>query len=231
MLTHRLQAVLRKMNDGRTSEKTAVPNPLRSKHVASENSLFPKLSEETVHFASHGTHGIVDLGASMSVIGEQQFLDLCRELHKYVKKSMQEASCSVSFRFGNDSTVVGRRSVFFPVGSKWIKVVIVPTNTPFLIANSVFRSLGAVIDVANQNIRFKELGKTVPIRLTDRKLFRLDLLDLLQNHGEGGSEEVMFSSCHNLEGHQVGGHTAVVKPRVPTDSHEHASTQAESKLS
>ena len=31
VLIHRLQAVLRKMNDGRTSEKTAVPNPLRSK--------------------------------------------------------------------------------------------------------------------------------------------------------------------------------------------------------
>ena len=143
----------------------------------------------------------------------------------------KEASCSVSFRFGNDSTVVGRRSVFFPVGSKWINVVIVPTNTPFLIANSVFRSLGAVIDIANQSIQFKELGKTVPIRLTDRKLFRLDLLDLLQNHGDGGSEEIMFSSCHNQEGNQVKGQPAVIKFITPTDSHEHAPTQAAAALS
>ena len=71
---------------------------------------------------------------------DRQNQELCKEFPKPIKRSMQEASCSVSFRFGNDSTVVGRRAVYFPVGSKWIKVVIVPTNTPFLIANSVFRS-------------------------------------------------------------------------------------------
>ena len=196
MLTHRLQAVLRKMNEGPKPEKHRKPdvrNPLSHKTVVVACKPEPTLSEETVHFASHGTHGIVDLGASMSVIGERQFQELCQVLPLSIKKTTQEASCSVSFRFGNDSTVVGRRAVYFPVGSKWIKVVIVPTNTPFLIANSVFRSLGAIIDVAKQQIRFEELGKTVPIRLTDRKLFRLDLMDLLQKEQPAVAEDIMHT--------------------------------------
>ena len=82
-------------------------------------------SEELAHFASHGTHGIVDLGASMSVIGENQFKELCKSLPSAVLHAMKEAPCQVSFRFGNISTVNGTRAIYFPVGSKWIKVVIV----------------------------------------------------------------------------------------------------------
>ena len=134
---------------------------------------------EVVHFASHGTLGIVDLGASMSVIGQKQFMELCQSLPRSVKNSMKESSCAISFRFGNDSTVLGKRSVYFPIGHKWIRVVIVPSNTPFLIANSVFRSLGAVIDTQMNRIYFKELDRTVPIQISERKLYHLDLLDLL----------------------------------------------------
>ena len=84
--------------------KPDVRNPLSHKTVVVACKPEPTLSEETVHFASHGTHGIVDLGASMSVIGERQFQELCQVLPLSIKKTMQEASCSVSFRFGNDST-------------------------------------------------------------------------------------------------------------------------------
>ena len=144
-------------------------------------------------FVSHGTHGIVDSGASMSVIGESQCKQLCQVLPRHVKRAMKEAPCSVSFRFGNDSAVIGQRAVYFPVGHRWIKVVIiVPTNTSFLIANSVFRSLGAIIDVAGACIRFQELGRTVPIHLTDRKLFRLDLLDRLQNEEQPCADFVIL---------------------------------------
>ena len=96
----------------------------------------------------------------MSVIGARQFQELCQALPKTIKTQMREAPCQVSFRFGNDSTVTGRKAVFFPIGPQWIKIVVVPSNTPFLIANSVFRSLGAVIDTGANLIYFKKL---VPI--------------------------------------------------------------------
>ena len=130
-------------------------------------------------FVSQGSSGIVDLGASMSVIGTQQFHELCQSLPMNIKARMKEAPCQVNFRFGNDSTVTGRKAVFFPIGSQWIKVVVVPSNTPFLIANSVFRALGAVIDTESNLIHFKKLDRSIPITLTDRKLYRMDFQDLL----------------------------------------------------
>ena len=130
-------------------------------------------------FVSEGSLGIVDLGASLSVIGQTQFEDLCRHLPKVVLESMKEAPCQVKFQFGNDSSVTGNRAIFFPVGAYWIKVVVVPSNTPFLIANSVFRALGAVIDTEEATIYFKKLKCTLPIQLSERRLYWLDLVQLL----------------------------------------------------
>ena len=57
-----------------------------------------------------------------------------------------------------------------------------PSNTPFLIANSVFRSLGAVIDTEDNIVFFKKLQKRIPIQLSDRKLYRLDFAELLTSY-------------------------------------------------
>jgi hypothetical protein len=56
-----------------------------------------------------------------------------------------------------------------------MKVIVVPSQTPFLIANSVFRALGAVIDTASERIFFQKLGRSIPISLSERNLFCLDL--------------------------------------------------------
>ena len=127
-------------------------DPLIQKDVADST---PNKVEQA-YFVSEGSLGIVDLGASLSVIGQSQFDDLCRHLPKQVLQSMKETPCQVKFPFGNDSSVTGTRAIFFPVGSFWIKVVVVPSNTPFLIANSVFRALGAVIDTEDASIYFQE---------------------------------------------------------------------------
>ena len=129
----------------------------------------------------------------MSVIGENQFKELCKSLPSAVLHAMKEAPCQVSFRFGNISTVNGTRAIYFPVGSKWIKVVIVPTNTPFLIANSVFRNLRAVIDTAKGEVLFQEIGIRLPMKLSERKLFQIDLLDLLKNPCSHQGADVMLS--------------------------------------
>ena len=193
-------------------------------------------SEELAHFASLGTHGIVDLGASMSVIGENQFKELCKSLPSAVLHAMKEAPCQVSFRFGNNSTVNGTRAIYFPVGSKWIKVVIVPTNTPFLIANSVFRNLRAVIDTAKGEVLFQEIGIRVPMKLSERKLFQIDLLDLLKNPCSHQGADVMFSEDTGqvLSPRSEENHVAACQKSPPcTDSHvvTPAENQLQSRLS
>ena len=153
---------------------------------------------EQAYFVSEGSLGIVDLGASLSVIGQSQFDDLCRHLPKHVLQSMKETPCQVKFRFGNDSSVTGTRAIFFPVGSFWIKVVVVSSNTPFLIANSVFRALGAVIDTEDASIYFKKLQCRLPIQLSDRRLYRLDLVQLLTCCPPVKTDAVRFeqTACH-----------------------------------
>ena len=176
-LSQRLQSIVRR----RQNEPSECHlNPLSEKDRRSVFRASDKLSEEVAQFASHGTHGIVDLAASMSVMGETRFQELCRALPSHILHARKESPCSVSFRFGNNSTVLGKRAIYFPVDKKLITVTAVPSQTPFLIANSVFQNLGAVIDTAKGEVLFQEIGRCVPMELLKRELFQIDLLDLLK---------------------------------------------------
>ena len=227
-LTRRLQALCRKSPT--TEEKAdSMPPPADPLRPTVTGSLNPV---ETACFVSHGSSGIVDLGASMSVIGHEQFVELCRHLPKHVKQNMHEAPCSVNFRFGNDSTVTGKRAVFFPVGQQWIKVVVVPSNTPFLIANSVFRALGAIIDTGANLIHFQKLGRSIPMVLTDRKLYRLDLAELLDTRPnvpqkESAVAQVSVSTEPNVESRVVSENFTIQEAKSMTNeapSNQHVRT-------
>ena len=135
--------------------------------------------EEGVNVVTSGSFGIVDLGASMSVIGENSWKNLFNQMPPTVQQQIRQAPCTVSFRFGNDSVVQGNQAVYIPIGRYWLKLIIVPSNTPFLIANSVFRKLGAVIDTESNLIHFRKLSCSIRISLSERKLYLLDLLDLI----------------------------------------------------
>ena len=52
----------------------------------------------------------------MSVIGQRQFSELCQSLPAEIRGLLKEAPCNVSFRFGNNSMVTGKKAVFFPIG-------------------------------------------------------------------------------------------------------------------
>ena len=172
-VVNRFRSLIRPTTSESVDTRNHVDDPLIQEVTRNQRSI------ESVLFASQGTFGIVDLGASLSVIGSQQFKELCQSLPETILSRMKEAPCAVNFRFGNDSTVIGDRAIYFPIQRYWIKVVVVPSNTPFLIANSVFRSLGAVIDTEDSTVFFKRLKRRIPITLSDRKLYRLDFAELL----------------------------------------------------
>ena len=98
----------------------------------------------------------------MSVIGQGQFSELCQSLPADIPGLLKEAPCAASFQFGNNSMVTGKKTVFFLIGPFWMKVIVVPSNTPFLIANSVFRSLGAANDTDANQIFFQKAGPINP---------------------------------------------------------------------
>ena len=130
------------------------------------------------------------------MIGKDQFKDLCKNLPSHVIRSMKETACAVNFRFGNDSVVQGRRAVFIPLGKHWLKIIVVPSNTPFLIANNVFRQFGAQIDTANDSIWFRRLECTVPIVLSERKLYMLDVADLISRVNAKDAEVVNTATSY-----------------------------------
>ena len=58
-----------------------------------------------VHFASSGTSGVVDLGASQTVIGSKQVVELLEGLPKDVRQRIRREPCHLVFRFGNHQTL------------------------------------------------------------------------------------------------------------------------------
>ena len=160
-----------------TGEKTCVPqnaeNPCEKKEVDRGHD-----NPEDVFFASHGSHAVVDLGASQTVMGLQQKEEFLKNLPTEVASRTYETPVSMSFRFGNNSTVQCEVALMVPIGPVWIRIAIVPSQTPFLLSNNVFCQLGAVIDTNQKSVFFERINCTVPLELSHRKLFLLDVCAL-----------------------------------------------------
>ena len=146
---------------------------------ASMNAPETPANEQSVLFATHQTIGILDLGASQTVMGRYQVDEFLELLPEAARCRVFEQPVDMSFRFGNNSVVPCRVALMVPVDRFWIKIAVVDTKTPFLISNNVCRSLGAVIDTTNQTICFRELDCTMPLTLSGKKLFLLDFSELV----------------------------------------------------
>ena len=132
-------------------------------------------------FASHGTKGVVDLGASQSVMGSRQVSEFLDGLPKLVRQRVRKCACRMVFRFGNQSTLTSHTALMVPINKQGlcVKIAVVEGGTPFLISNALLCSLGAVIDTGRQEITFQKLQKTVTVHLSSRNLFLLDFNDIL----------------------------------------------------
>ena len=138
------------------------------------------MSSETALFATSMTTGIVDLGASQTVMGQHQLDEFLCNVPAAIRPLIQERKISMSFRFGNNSIVPCHRAILVPVDRFLISIDIVESKTPFLISNSVCRNLRAVIDTTKQTIVFRELQCTLPLTLSGKNLFLMDFCELLE---------------------------------------------------
>eukprot|EP00435_Cladocopium_sp_Y103_P004762 s874_g1.t1 len=183
----------RKVLRATPSEKTAEPPECMSlppsaqrpmnmhEHVDNRPKILLKCDTSMHHdtlFATAKTFGIVDLGASQTVMGQHQLDEFLDGLPASVRDRVFEQPVEMTFRFGNNSTVPCQRAIFVPIDKFWIKIAIVDSKTPFLISNNVCRSLGAIIDTSAQSIRFQNLDCEVPLQLSGKKLFLLDFCEL-----------------------------------------------------
>ena len=138
----------------------------------------PIVNCEPILFATYDAYGIVDSGATKTVIGSEYLSDLLNSLKPEVRQAVKRCACRVLFRFGNQGTLESQQALVVPIKSRLLKIAIVPGGTPFLVSNTLLRTLGAIVDTGAQEIFFRELQKSIPLKLNSKGLFMIDLNDL-----------------------------------------------------
>ena len=133
-----------------------------------------------VCFVSTGTIGVVDLGASQTVMGDQQLKEFLQNLPTTVRSKVRRSSCDIVFRFGNHQTLTSKHSLLLPLQDQWIRIAIVKGRTPFLLSSTFLRGIKAIIDVKEGTLWSKLLNRQLAIERTSKSLFMLDINQLWQ---------------------------------------------------
>ena len=150
-------------------------------------------------FASHGSLGVVDLGATKTVIGSNNIKGLIENLHPNIRRTLYRCKCEITFRFGNHGTLKSEQALVIPIHGFHLKVAIVQGSTPFLLSNTLLRALGAIIDTSKQEMYASKIQKVIPLQLTDKGLFLLDLNDLATVKAGHTDEESIAETHHVIE--------------------------------
>ena len=137
-------------------------------------------TEETTCFASVGPVGVVDLGASQTVIGDQQVPELLQGIPQEVRNKVRKTACHLVFRFGNHQTLTSKTALIFPVHQTWFRIAIVPGQTPFLLSSAFLKTIQAVIDTDQGTLWSKYLGRFLQTTRSPSNLMLLDINELWQ---------------------------------------------------
>ena len=137
-------------------------------------------TNQPICFATHDAFGVLDLGASKTVIGSNHVACLIRSLDEEVRAKLSRCPCQITFKFGNQGTLTSQQALVVPVGKLRLKIAIVPGGTPFLISSTFMRAIRAQIDCFAQRLISPQLNHQVPLELTPRGLFLVNLNDIIK---------------------------------------------------
>ena len=130
---------------------------------------------------SYCSHGVLDSGATKTVIGSNLVEPLLQSFHPEVKSRVTRCTCDVTFRFGNLSTLEAKHALVIPVGYLNLRVASVQGNTPFLLSNTLMRALKAVLDSYHQELRSPMFHHPIKLQLSSRGLFLLVVNELVKS--------------------------------------------------
>ena len=154
--------------------------------VIAPRSLFAQRvdqSNDCVLFATHGSCGVLDLGATKTVMGSSFITEFLQGLSPSTRKQISRCKCKVTFRFGNQGTLTSDHALVIPIGRLKLKIAIVKGATPFLLSNTLMRALQAQIDCQSRQVTSPKLSKPVKLELTSKGLFLMDINDLVAASG------------------------------------------------
>ena len=135
-------------------------------------------TNQPIYFATHGAFGVLDLGASKTVIGSDHVANLIQNLDEDIRSQLSKCPCHVTFKFGNQGTLSSTQALVVPIGDLKLKIAIVPGGTPFLVSNTLMRAIRALIDCHSQRLGSPYMRESIPLELTPRGLFLINLNDL-----------------------------------------------------
>ena len=184
-------------------------------------SLVPADAEPTC-FASHGSYGIVDLGATKTVMGSKLVPELLNHLHPSIRQQVTRCPCSITFRFGNHGVLESKQALVIPIQGLLLKIAVVPGSTPLLLSNTLLRALQATVDTENQVLHSRKTQQSFPLTLTSKGLFLLDLNVLAQKQ-PGQSKFSRLAETHPAEDIQVEAVESSVKTSFAAPSRSHQS--------
>ena len=141
------------------------------------------------HDYSHKAEGVLDSGATKTVIGSQLVGSLLKALDPSVRSQVSRSTCQVTFRFGNMNTLDAHQALVVPVGPLNLHIAIVPGNTPFLISNTLMRTLKAIVDTEHHLLHSPLFHKPVKLKLSPRGLFLLDINDLVHSSAKSSQTD------------------------------------------
>ena len=132
-------------------------------------------------FCSAGSTGVVDLGASQTVIGSDQVPELLESIPDVVRKQVRRRAVDLTFRFGNHQTLKNSVALFFPLQGSWFRVAVVPGPTPFLLSKTFLKQIKAVIDADAGTVWSKELKKFLDCTVSQKELIMMNINSLWQD--------------------------------------------------
>lgn len=198
---NRLKISLRPcMIDRNTESPMSFSSPCKPMHQ--ETSKVPMLnaSQKTevteveskipIYFASSGTIGVVDLGASQTVMGHLQLKELLEQLPQAIRVQVRRVPCQIVFRFGNHQTLTSKNALLLPLKGQWIRIAIVEGNTPFLLSSSFLKCIKAVIDTEEGTLWSKLLGRFLHIERNSKELFLMNINQLWQSEDPKASSDM-----------------------------------------
>ncbi len=165
------------------SNSVGVDSPSAEKVMLKPQDSIPskyKSESADVCFVSSGTIGVVDLGASQTVMGDQQLKEFLQNLPSAVRSRVRRAPCDIVFRFGNHQTLASKHSLMLPLQDQWIRIAIKKGKTPFLLSSTFLKGIKAIIDVEEGTLWSKLLNRPLSIERTSKSLFMLDINQLWQ---------------------------------------------------
>ena len=127
----------------------------------------------------HGVVGIIDTGASKSVVGQNRVQALVDSLPEACRNRVARRPSDTVFRFGNNGTLRSIEALYLPFGARWMKVEVVAGSTPFLVSNAFLFALEAILDIARSELVIPSWSKSFRLTRNEKGLMTVNLVEMI----------------------------------------------------